>query len=118
MTTPSRSATAKRKIRKTKKTWASRAKVALIAIAGFIVLMSLLHPTQSNAIPGQNAIASVQEDDPQYDCTMMGNRICGPNNSNGVPAGIYDQGGVLIEKWDAWLANLNKIDHETKTHKV
>jgi hypothetical protein len=49
---------------------------------------------------------------------MMGNRICGPNNSNGVPAGIYDQGGVLIEKWDAWLANLNKIDHESKTVKV
>jgi hypothetical protein len=110
--TRSRSACAKRKIRKARKVWAGRIKVALIAIAGFIVLMAILHPGQHSSIPGQNTIASVEEDSPQFDCTMMANRICGPGNEQGAPAGLYDQGGVLIVGWDEWLANLNEIDRQ------
>jgi len=40
----------------------------------------------------------VPEDGPDWDCTMDGNRVCGPNNEQGVPAGQYDQGGVLIRR--------------------
>jgi hypothetical protein len=38
----------------------------------------------------------IEEDESGWDCPTMGNRICGPGNSNGVPAGQYDEGGVLV----------------------
>ena len=39
---------------------------------------------------------AVAEDSPGWDCTMMGNRVCGPGNAQDAPAGAYDEGGVLI----------------------
>ena len=33
----------------------------------------------------------IMEDDPRWDCRTMGNRICGPTNSQGVPAGGYSR---------------------------
>ena len=39
------------------------------------------------------------EDDPGWSCVDDGNRVCGPGNSNGVPAGRYDEGGVLVDPW-------------------
>lgn len=44
------------------------------------------------------------EDDPRYSCVDQGNRVCGPGNNNGVPAGCYDDGGVLFKAWpcEAW----------------
>lgn len=32
-----------------------------------------------------------QEDEPGWDCRTQGNRICGPDNSTGVPAGDYNE---------------------------
>ena len=39
------------------------------------------------------------EDEPGWSCVDDGNHICGPGNSNGVPAGRYDDGGVLVNAW-------------------
>lgn len=32
----------------------------------------------------------VMEDESGWDCTTMGNQVCGVGNANGVPAGQYD----------------------------
>lgn len=40
------------------------------------------------------------EDDPGFSCVDDGNKVCGPGNTNGAPAGRYDDGGVLIQPWD------------------
>lgn len=50
----------------------------------------------------REAPQAVTEDSPLWDCTMMGNHICGPGNSNGVPAGCYDQGGVMVKPWSRY----------------
>lgn len=44
------------------------------------------------------------EDDPRWSCVDDGNRVCGPDNSEGQPAGCYDDGGVLWAVWpcEAW----------------
>jgi hypothetical protein len=42
---------------------------------------------------------TVMEDDPSWSCVDDGNKVCGPGNANGVPAGRYDEGGVLIDPW-------------------
>ncbi len=41
--------------------------------------------------PDTTTVVTVQEDSPQWDCTTMGNRICGVGNAQGVPAGDYSQ---------------------------
>ena len=43
----------------------------------------------------------VAEDSPGWDCTMMGDRVCGPDNAQGAAPGLYDQGGVLLLPWSA-----------------
>ncbi|AYP70047.1 hypothetical protein I5G62_gp61 [Mycobacterium phage CRB2] len=40
-----------------------------------------------------------EEDEPGWSCVDDGNRVCGPNNPEGKPAGCYDLGGVLIAPW-------------------
>ncbi|VBA56020.1 hypothetical protein LAUMK142_05350 [Mycobacterium pseudokansasii] len=44
------------------------------------------------------------EDQPGWSCVDDGNRVCGPENSEGKPAGCYDDGGVLWAPWPcaAW----------------
>lgn len=49
------------------------------------------------------AIASAQpvfDDSGSFDCTTMGNHICGPGNETGVVPGIYSPEGVLITAWE------------------
>ena len=41
--------------------------------------------------PDTTTVVTVQEDSPQWDCTTMGNWICGVGNAQGVPAGDYSQ---------------------------
>lgn len=47
------------------------------------------------------------EDEPCWSCVDDGNRVCGPTNDEGKPAGCYDGGGVMVAVWpcDAWKAN-------------
>lgn len=39
------------------------------------------------------------EDSDSFDCRSDGNRICGPGNSQGVPAGCYSDAGALVSAW-------------------
>lgn len=52
----------------------------------------------------------IQEDDPGWSCVDDGNQICGPSNTQGAPAGRYDQGGVLVETWAQMLARCGHSD--------
>lgn len=38
------------------------------------------------------------EDDPSWNCTVDGNRICGPGNANRAAPGRYVD-GVLVDPW-------------------
>lgn len=39
------------------------------------------------------------EDEPGWSCVDDGNRVCGPDNAEGKPAGCYDDGGVMEFAW-------------------
>jgi hypothetical protein len=36
-----------------------------------------------------SAVSGPTEDSPGWDCRVHGNRVCGPGNGQGVPAGDY-----------------------------
>ena len=46
-----------------------------------------------------NADGVVMEDESGWSCVDMGNKVCGPGNGQAVPAGRYDEGGVLVDPW-------------------
>ena len=48
------------------------------------------------------------EDQPCWSCVDDGNRICGPDNPQGVPPGLYDEGGLLAVPWQ----NLTHHKHQ------
>jgi len=87
-TTSAESLIRKARSKRQRKLFYSRARCFLMGalIATLAVLALIPHPARN----------PIMEDSPDWDCTTMGNRICGPNNAQGAPAGIYDQGGVLI----------------------
>lgn len=39
------------------------------------------------------------EDETGWSCVDDGNRVCGPENDEGKPAGCYDTAGVLVAAW-------------------
>ena len=45
-----------------------------------------------------SAVPVVTEDDPAFDCTTMGNYICGPTNRQAAVPGRYSY-GLLVEPW-------------------
>lgn len=51
------------------------------------------------ALVPPHAHAQPNEDDPGWSCVEFGNRVCGPDNAEGKPAGCYDDGGVLFATW-------------------
>jgi hypothetical protein len=53
----------------------------------------------ADAIALSPASSPVFEDDASWSCIDNGNRVCGPNNEQGMPAGRYDEGGVLVDPW-------------------
>ena len=63
------------------------------------VLFTAAIAMSSPALSPADTTVPVLEDDPSWSCVDMGNHICGPGNSNGVPAGRYDEGGVLVDVW-------------------
>lgn len=65
------------------------------AIITFCTVLSLgeIYNAANDPIPHHT------EDDPDWSCVDDGNRVCGPNNPEGKPAGCYDIGGVLIAYW-------------------
>lgn len=69
--------------------------------AGLFVGVLLGIPAGAAIAPAESA--PIQEDDPGWDCRSMGDRVCGPTNVQGVPAGLY-RGGQLVAVWDpAWF---------------
>ena len=70
------------------------------ALSGFRTLLAALALVASvgtaQAHPGH------QEDDPGWNCTVDGNHICGPGNSNGVAPGRYVD-GALADPWPVSL---------------
>jgi hypothetical protein len=46
-----------------------------------------------------NANGVVSEDESGWSCVDDGNRVCGPGNGQAVPAGRYDEEGVLVDPW-------------------
>jgi hypothetical protein len=67
---------------------------AEIAFAGSFALAGVLGLTGH-----AQALSEPLEDQPGWSCVDDGNRVCGPGNANGAPAGCYDDGGVLIAVW-------------------
>ena len=52
------------------------------------------------AAPAAHAsTGAILEDDPRWSCVDDGNRVCGPTNAEGQPAGCYDNGGVMVAPW-------------------
>jgi hypothetical protein len=85
------------------------AKTALGASLGFGFLVSP-HEPPAHAAPARvdvyayevgddNGDGVVMEDESGWSCVDDGNKVCGPGNPQGVPAGRYDEGGVLIDPW-------------------
>lgn len=50
------------------------------------------------AVPVQPATV-ITEDDPGWSCQTMGNRVCGPGNSEGVTPGCYSDTGDMVSMW-------------------
>lgn len=81
------------------------ATLAIAVVAVVVALFSGSTPTEAASVapaalatPTPTPTPTIQEDDPAWDCTRMGNLICGPGNSNGVTPGLY-QDGHLIMDW-------------------
>lgn len=67
---------------------------ALMSGAAIALSVSPLAITANASPAGQ-----IQEDDPGWDCRIMGDLVCGPTNSQGVAAGRYAD-GILVQGWD------------------
>ncbi|AXH46823.1 hypothetical protein SEA_ACOLYTE_80 [Mycobacterium phage Acolyte] len=70
--------------------------LSLLAAFTAVGAMLLADPAEGSTGP--------LEDEPGWSCVDDGNRICGPGNDEGKPAGCYDDGGVLVAEWPckAW----------------
>jgi hypothetical protein len=44
-----------------------------------------------------------------WSCVDMGDKACGPGNSNDVPAGRYDQAGVLVDPWPVGYSTVYRL---------
>lgn len=73
--------------------------IAATAAKGIVTASLLIGLASLRSSDAQVFAAPISDDSPQWSCVDDGNRVCGPGNSNGVPAGCYDDGGVL---WAVW----------------
>lgn len=78
---------------------ATTALIVLGAGAGIAHLSTVDEPTPNT--PATVAAAPVHEEDPGFNCATMGNHVCGPDNREGIPAGCYDQ-GTLVVAWERY----------------
>lgn len=44
-------------------------------------------------------VSVVEEDSSSWSCVEMGNRACGPNNSNNAVPGCYNDIGIMVQAW-------------------
>jgi hypothetical protein len=79
----------------------SKTTVRLAAATGAFIGLAIGMPLGaaiSHADPAQPAPV-ISEDDPGWNCTRDGNRICGPDNADGVDPGCYNEIGELVAAW-------------------
>jgi DNA uptake protein ComE-like DNA-binding protein len=79
---------------------ATTALIVLGAGAGIAHLSTTDEPTTPDT-PAIVAAAPVHEEDPGFNCATMGNHICEPDNDEGIPAGCYDH-GTLVVAWERY----------------
>ena len=70
-----------------------------IAVSMFVTFMTVMGLNGVYEAAQQDPIPHHYEDDDDWSCVDDGNRVCGPNNPEGQPAGCYDIGGVMIASW-------------------
>lgn len=92
------------------RTFASVA-IALAAIAGIGAPIASAEPLDKYAfeVGDDDGNGVIDEDESGWSCVDMGNKVCGPGNSNGAPAGRYDEGGVLVEPWSQLITHCKDI---------
>jgi DNA uptake protein ComE-like DNA-binding protein len=78
---------------------ATTALIVLGAGAGIAHLATVDETTPDT--PAIVAAAPVHEGDQGFNCATMGNHVCGPDNGEGIPAGCYDQ-GTLVVAWERY----------------
>jgi DNA uptake protein ComE-like DNA-binding protein len=77
------------------------ATTALIVLGAGAGIAHLATTDTATAEPVITAAAPVHEGDPSFNCATMGNHVCGPDNGEGIPAGCYDQ-GTLVVAWERY----------------
>lgn len=77
----------------------TKTRIKSLIAASLVGFASLATPAIASATPA----GQIQEDDPGWDCTTMGDHSCGPTNAQGVQAGCYDDGGVLVAAWPCFV---------------
>ena len=53
----------------------------------------------AHEVGDDNQDGIIDESESGWSCVDDGNKVCGPGNELGVPAGRYDEGGVLVDPW-------------------
>ena len=95
-------------------TWLAAHKIsavvlAILAIVAVMITASPSAPAQAESTAPATVAAPtapvITEDSPQWNCTTMGNGLCGPGNTNGATPGYY-RGGRLYADWEhaQWMA--------------
>ena len=78
-------------------------KRALALLSTEVVLAASFLASGAIGLRTASAHPGHEEDDPGWSCITDGNRICGPGNPDGVPAGCYDDAGMLVAPWPCFV---------------
>lgn len=95
-------------LKNAREVWAAARTPLLTSLAAGGILLAV--PVALGNTYGFND-TEIQEDSPAWSCVDDGNRICGPNNPEGQPAGCYDEGGVLVAHWPCHVVRLDPKNH-------
>lgn len=76
-----------------------------LVLGGVLLGAAIGVPVGPILIAQAQAQPAVTEDDPGWDCRVQGDRVCGPTNDQGMPAGLYSNGS-LVAAWEpAWFGH-------------
>ena len=72
----------------------------MIRAAAVVTAVLVLLTGPPDIVPARVPIV---EDSVGWDCRTDGNRICGPDNSNALPAGCYNDAAALVAPWPCYI---------------